>query len=358
MTVRDDITAAFSGAVMIGNSVLRVMSDAMAGLGHLTLRYIDWATRQFLPDTAEADWLDRHGDIWLVNADASVGRKGATLAVGTITMTGVNGTVIPNGTLFSSDTFGAGYESTLLATIGVGPTTVNVRALDAGFDGNLGAGENIELVTPIAGADSDATVVLIDGGMDAETDDELRARILFRIRQPPAGGDANDYVAWALAVSGVTRAWTSTEMGIGTVTVRFMMDDLRVGDGGFPNAGDIVTVTSYIDEMRPVAIKDRWVLAPIPEPINFTISDLDQDTPSIRAGIETAVREMLRAKAAPAHIINGVPQPAQTIYAAWVSDAIISVVGVNSFTLRMEDRDMPYNGSLGVLGTILYDNVG
>src|SRR3982751_1668605 len=91
--VPDDIVAAFSGAVNIGNSVLRVMADANAGLSHLVLRYIDWVSRQMLPDTAETEWLDRHGDIWLVNADNSVGRKSASYAAGTVTMTGVNGTV-------------------------------------------------------------------------------------------------------------------------------------------------------------------------------------------------------------------------------------------------------------------------
>ena len=80
----------------------------------------------------------------------------------------------------------------------------------------------------------------LDGGTDEETDEELRARVLRRIRQPPMGGDAYDYVAWALAVPGVTRAWCSPlEMGIGTVTVRFMMDDLRADNDGFPIADDI-----------------------------------------------------------------------------------------------------------------------
>src|SRR6478736_4591283 len=85
------------------------------------------------------------------------------------------------------------------------------------------------------------------GGADTETDDQLRARVLFRIQQPPMGGDANDYVAWALAVPGVTRAWCSPlEMGMGTVTVRFMMDELRASNGGFPLGEDIETVSDYL----------------------------------------------------------------------------------------------------------------
>src|SRR6266436_4074279 len=201
--VRDDIIAAFSGAVTIGNSVLRVMADAISGLGHLTLRYIDWLARQFLPDTAEKDWLDRHGDIWLVNADGSTGRKNATFAAGSITMTGTNGTLVASGTTLTSAS-GVGYETTEQITIGVTVTTVAIRALDAGIQGNLGVGETIALTDNIGGVDSTATVVDVSGGIDEEDDVDLRARVLFRIQKPPMGGDADDYIVWATAVAGVT----------------------------------------------------------------------------------------------------------------------------------------------------------
>ena len=77
------------------------------------------------------------------------------------------------------------------------------------------------------------------GGTDTETDEQLRARILQRIQNPPMGGSAADYVAWALAVPGVTRAWAAPEQGIGTITVRFLMDDLRADDDGWPTPADV-----------------------------------------------------------------------------------------------------------------------
>jgi uncharacterized phage protein gp47/JayE len=333
--------------------VLRVLSDAQGGLCHLTLQYIDWLSLQLLPDTAEKEWLDRHGAIWLVNADGSKGRKQATFAVGSVEFIGTPGTVVPNATQLTGGN--VGYETTAEVTLGDAPTEAPVRALDAGAIGNREGGESIGVITSIPGLDGGATVVEITGGVDTENDDDLRARILFRIQQPPMGGDANDYVAWALAVPGVTRAWAAVEMGIGTITVRFMMDELRADQGGFPNNDDIATVTAYIDSVRPVTTKDRWVLAPVPEPINFTIRNLVEDTESIREEIEIAVEDMLRARAAPAHSVNGQLVPATTIYEAWVSGAIMSVVGVDSFTLVMDDHPMPYNGSLGVLGTVLYE---
>lgn len=352
--VRDDIVAAFSGAITIGNSVLRVMADAMSGLGHLTLRYVDWLARQLLPDTAEKEWLDRHGDIWLVNADGSHGRKNAAFAAGPITMTGTNGTLVASGTTLQSSA-GVGYETTEQITVGVTATQVAVRALDAGAIGNLAVGETLGLTDDVSGIDSEAIVVAVTGGVDEESDPDLLARILFRIQQPPMGGDASDYVDWATAVAGVTRAWAAPlEMGIGTMTVRFMMDDLRASVNGFPLAADIANVTTYIDIKRPVAIKDRWVLAPIPEHIDFTVTELDVDSVSVRSAIEVAVRAILREKAAPAHAVNGILQPAQTIYRSWVSEAISNVQGVNHFKLIMEDHEMPSNGHIGILGTIIY----
>jgi len=109
--VRGEVTTSLGRASFVGNSVLRVMADAMAAVCHLTLRYLDWLSLQFLPDTAEHEWLDRHGDIWLVNADGSTGRKVATFASGSITIFGDQGAIIPAGTrLTGSDDWP--YETT------------------------------------------------------------------------------------------------------------------------------------------------------------------------------------------------------------------------------------------------------
>src|ERR1700741_241967 len=102
--VRDAVAASLPGAdANVPNSVLRVLSDNQGALCHLTLQYIDWLALQLLPDTAETEWLDRHGQIWLVNADGSTGRKMATLSSGTGSFQGlIDGSVIPAGTQLQS----------------------------------------------------------------------------------------------------------------------------------------------------------------------------------------------------------------------------------------------------------------
>jgi uncharacterized phage protein gp47/JayE len=342
--VRDAIHGTLPGSdANIPNSLLRVMADAMGALCHLTLQYIDWLSKQLLPDTAETEWLDRHGQIWLVNSDGSIGRKQATLAKGTIAITGNVGVVVPANTLLqNSDQLG--FETTDQVVIG-GVTSVPVRALDPGAQGNLSIGAPMAFVTPPTGVDQTAKVITLAGGADVETDEELRARILLRIQQPPMGGDKTDYEAWALEVPGVTRAWCDPlELGMGTVVLRFMMDDLRADNGGIPLAEDVAAVQAYIDTKRPVAVKDMFVVAPIPYPINMHITELVNDTPSTRANIEQNLRNMLFDRAF----------PGGTIYASWVEGAIADAVGVDHFELIFMTQVMPSPGHLGVLGSIIY----
>lgn len=350
--VRDDVIAALSGSVLIANSVLRVMADAMAALAHLTLRYIDWVASQLLPDTAETEWLDRHGDIWLTNADNSVGRKSAAYSSGVATFIGdVGGATMPEATPLAAGALN--FETTQEVAVGEGlATEVPIRALQSGTSSNLVTGTTIAVANQIAGILSDGTVVFLHGGSEDETDEELRSRVLERIRNPPMGGDAVDYQIWTRAVPGVTRAWSSNELGPGVITVRFAMDDQRLN--GIPGEDDINTVKAYLDTKRPVAIKDLQVQPPVPEPINFTISNLNPNTADVWTGIVDSVTAMLRQKAHPAYLVNGVLLPAQTIYTAWVSEAIMQAPGVVSFDLIMADHVMPWPGSLAVMGTVTH----
>lgn len=345
--VRDAIRANLPGAdASIPNSVLRVMSDAMGALCHLTLQFIDWLSLQLLPDTAEHEFLDRHGDIWLKNADGTTGRKGATLAAGSVTFTGTAGTVVPLNAQLAYAAGLAAYETTQAVTIGSGPTACTVRALDPGIAGNRLDGDTLVLTSPPPGADSAATVVEITGGVDEENDDDLRTRILLRIQQPPMGGDSRDFVLWTLAVPGVTRAWCfPLEQGVGTTTIRFMMDDLRSAFNGFPQPGDIDTVKTYIDSMRPVAVKDCFVVAPIPWPVDVgPITLLVNDDSTTRGNIQASLQNEFYLLA-----------PGNTVYRSRIDEAISAADGEEHHELQFITISPPGNGYLPILGNIIYE---
>ncbi len=341
---RDFISAYLPGAdATVPNSNMRVLSDANAGVAALNLQYLAYLAGELLPDTA-VDWLDRHAQIWLGGA------KSATYAAGAAAVTGSNGTVLPLATRMGA-TNGCEYETTAQITIGTGPTQVALRSLFPGAQGNQAAGSKLTVSVAISGVDASATVVDLTGGTDTESVDSVRERILARIRQPPMGGDADDYVAWARALPGVSRAWCAPkEMGPGTVTVRIMMDELRSGSGGFPLESDLAASRVSLDAVRPVAVKDFFLLAPIAEVIPYTVTDLDPDTSATRAALEASVNAMIATRAAPAHAIGGILQDAQTIHREWVSAAILDAAGVYSFNLVMDDHPMPTSGHMATVG--------
>jgi|SRR5262245_58146553 len=161
-------------------------------------------------------------------------RKGATRSAGTVAFSGVPGVNVPEGTVVTAPN-GQEYETLEFITLTDQPTEVAVRSLTPGTDANQPAGTVLALASPLSGVSADVVVVDLRGGTEVETDEELRARVLERIRKPPMGGDADDYVAWAMSIPSVTRAWCAPrEMGMGTVTVRFMCDALRADNAGFP----------------------------------------------------------------------------------------------------------------------------
>jgi uncharacterized phage protein gp47/JayE len=125
------------------------------------------------------------------------------------------------------------------------------------------------------------------------------------------------------------------------------MDDLRADDDGWPNQGDINTVAGYIDQMRPVTVKDCFVVAPIKQFIDIEIANLVPEAVEVSGAIEASVGEMLHELA----------KPGQTIYAAWISYAIMNATGVQSFKLVTDnDYVMPAPGYMAVLSTIVYDD--
>jgi uncharacterized phage protein gp47/JayE len=352
--VRDKVRGNLEGAdASIPNSLLRILSDVSAGMTHQVLQFVDWLSLELMPDTAEQEWLDRHAHMWLKNADGTTGRKLATLAIGQVALTGTTWTPVPIGTRLIGGLNGdVDYETTetVFLASGGAPTPTPARALDPGIVGNLEPGATMRVVNPGPGVDTEASVIVMDHGVDEETTDELRSRVLLRIRNPPQGGANIDYELWALGVPGVTRAWCyALEMGMGTVTVRFMMDRLREDEGGFPRDSDVGNVYNALDKLRPVAVKDMFVVAPIPYRVNVQIDRLIPDTPTVRAAIGLSIQIMLRDRA----------EPGQTIYAAWKNFAIMSAPGVRSYTLMNAGDDyMPSSGHMPVLGNIIYGETG
>lgn len=320
-------------------STVVVLAAVEAGATHLLHGHIEFLSQQIFPDQSETSWLERHAALY------GITRTAATVATGTVTLTGVNGVVVPAGTeLQRAD--GAIYETTSGGTIASGTATIAVAALIAGADGNAVAATVLTLVSPISGVAATATVAgsgLVSGA-DAESDAALRLRVLERLQAPPQGGSSADYVRWAKEVSGVTRAWVYPgELGAGTVVVRFVRDGDGAGSAIMPSAGEVTDVADYLAPRRPVTAAVT-VLAPVADALAMTIA-ITPDTADTRAAVTAQLTDLLARLA----------EPAGTIPLSQLLVAIGVAEGVTDFTLTTPSADVTHaSGHMAVLGTITW----
>lgn len=325
-----------AGATQLRQSNIRVLPKVFAFAVHGLYAYIDWVVRQLFPDTAEKSFLERQASI------QGIYRREATAATGTLTVTRTAGATIPVGTVFVA----ADGETRFLTTEEpeVDANEVPVQCMTIGTGGNREAGETYALVSPLSGVATEATGSEMAGGTEAETDDSLRERLIYRLQNPPRGGTATDYVAWAMEVPGVTRAWCfPKELGIGTVTVRFATDGLT--ENGVPTEGMVSIVSDYIAENAPVTAATT-VVAPVAKTVNFVIEDLYPDTPSVRAQIEAELKSLFIREA----------EPGKALLISHVRQAISSAAGEEDFTLVSPTEDIGADvDELLVVGSVTYE---
>lgn len=336
------IEADLSSGLLDGDSLLRrsalgVLARALAGQGHMLQAFQDWAARQPFPDTAEAEFLNHHAEIW------NVPRKAAVAATGQATFTGSTGAVLPAATeLRRVD--GALYRTTEEATLASGTALVPIQAVEPGLAGNAAAGQGLSLVAPVDGMNATAVVdgSGLTGGLDAEGDDSLRARLLARIQAPPHGGNAADYLAWALAVPGVTRAWVyPRHLGAATVGVAIVADDDP--EGPLPTVEIVAAAQAYLDSVRPVTA-DVTVFGPSALSVPVALA-LSPDTPATRAAVEAELRDLFAREA----------QPGQVLYLSHLREAISLAPGETNHVLTAPTADVvPDTYEFPVLGTITY----
>lgn len=323
---------------LLRRGVAAALSRVMAGLAHGWYGALDWASRQAFVDTAAAEFLDDHARRW------GLKRKPAAYAVGTVTLTGAEGSVVPPATLLQRAD-GVQYLTTAEGTIdATGSVTIAIEAVVAAGSGNASEGTTISLVSPVSGVQIQGSLGSggATGGVDSEGDEDLRARIQLRIQEPPMGGTEADFVQWALEVPGVTRAWAiGNYFRYGTVGVWFVVDDDPAGL--IPSPAKVAEVQAAIDLVRPVTAQTT-VLAPVATAVDFTIH-VEPDTPGVRALVEAALEDLVRRKA----------EPGGTILESTIREAISTVPGETDHTLVAPAGDVVHAaGQLPVPGVITW----
>jgi uncharacterized phage protein gp47/JayE len=372
--VAADIASALEGAdALLRFAVLKIVGKVQAGMSNMHMGYLDWISLQAVPFTAEDEYLEG----WA--ALKKVYRKAATPASFSVVFNGTVGKPLNAGTpVIRSD--GTSYTTTATQSVGgSGTVTVTVLADVAGSVGNTDVGATMTLGATVDGIQSSGTVAAnVQSGADIEDNDSLRSRMLEAYQNTPQGGDVNDYVGWALAVAGVTRAWCApNNFGAGTVVIYTMWDDAEAAHGGFPQGtngvsqydkgpggiprgsiatGDQLVVADTIVTEQPVAAL-IYSVSPIANNLTFTISGLTSASTATRAAISAAIADVF--------FRNGDPR-AGTINRDDIESAIAAISGTSGFVITLVQgvigvttTTYPGNiqgsfGSLPVLANVIY----
>lgn len=331
-SLRDDMLSRVDAdEVLLRRADAEIYSRVFAGAMHGLYGYADWISKQIIWDRCDEDTLERWASMWL-----TVPRKPAKAASGPVTFVIGVGAAVPAGTVLKAFD-GVQYQTTADNT----GMTAPIVALVPGADGNRAAGQSLSLVSPIPGVQTQAIAGEISDGSDIESIESLRARLIARVRTPPDGGSATDYVQWALEVAGVTRAWVAPlEQGAGTVVVRFVRDNDATL---IPDAGEVAAVQAHISAVKPVTA-EVYVVAPVADPLNFQIA-LTPATVAVKAAVETELRDLLLREAAP-----GV-----TLLISHIREAISTAAGETDHVLVAPVANVvPATGHMPVFGSITW----
>ena len=341
-------------------AVLRVLAWVIAGMAYLHDGYLDWISLQSTPFTATGEYLEG----WAALAPTPVLREAPTFASGPATWPGAVNSPLPANTVCNRGG-NVQYVTGAAATVGVGGTvTVTVTALVAGANGNSDSGTPLAFGTSVPGiSPNGAASGPITGGADLELDASLHSRMEESYAAPPHGGNAADYVTWALQVPGVTRAWVpNVPLVPGAVTVFFMMDAAEAIHGGFPQgtngvaaletrdtpaAGDQLAVANHLFPLRPVT-PVVYAVAPQASVRAFTLAGL--------TGITVAQQGQVTAALTTLFLQKDSPLATTSIEQSDVAAAISAIGGLPSFAVTLPSS-WPIASAVGylfTLGTVTY----
>ncbi len=268
------------------------------------------AIQVFFPDFSYSGFLDK------IAAQDGLTRRAATSAEGYVTITGVTGTTIPKGFLFSTPATqisgGIEFAATESKTIPAeGTVQVPVKCISTGVDGNVSPGSITLMASPISGIESINNASTLSGGTPEETDDSLRQRVKESDAQGSSsfvGNDA-DYKRWAQEVDGVGDVVVVPEWeGAGTGTVKLIVMDAT---GSPANQTMLDAVYDHImsDDDRDHRLAPIGAILTVVTagPVSISVSAsivLDEDADIL--SVTTAFRTALQAYFAEAKTENAV----------------------------------------------------
>ena len=172
-------------------SEIRNLLESFAVDLYTLMEEVDDVSRICFVETAEGEWLDKHGANPLINLPRETGE----MSKGTVTFSIAEATtsevVVPIDTILVSEETGLQFSTLADAIIPVGETSVTALAecLTVGVDGNAESStvtlfeDDFNLYNGLTVTNTEAFA----GGIDYEEDDEYRERLLAYLRKDDFG---------------------------------------------------------------------------------------------------------------------------------------------------------------------------
>lgn len=355
--IEADYKAGLSLQAILRRSFLAIFAKAFGGASHTLHGHIQYGIEEkFFPDTGDEETVIRWGTLFRLP------RKEETFAELIIDVTGTTGGDLIGGTTKYVRSDGALYTVKDNITVpAAGTVQATIVADVAGEAGNMEDADSISLQSAIAGIQSEATVDSTSiEGEDLEDLELYRERVLARMGNPPAGGTVNDFIAFALSVAGVTRAWVLPNfLGEGTVGVTFVEDD---EDPIIPDAAKVAEVQTALLENEPQGTAGSTAFAPNEFEMNPQIQ-IKPNTAAVQAAVIAELNDLLAREAQvrdavdPDQVGLGVQFDGK-IKLSQINEAISIADGEEDHVLLSPLADVqPLSGGLVTLGTPVFSTL-
>lgn len=243
------------------------------------------------PQSARRDALEQH-----LITKFGTGFTQPTRAQGPIRFGGTAGQSLPADTEFLHVSSGNLYRSVAEVLLDAATGTAVIRSVSTGQQQNLLAGTALVISAPPPGIDPSAvTTDFITDGRDEETKESAAARILADDRDPPAGGKATDFKAWALAADPAVVDVNVLRFPFGLGTVGLVIQAGTTDIDAAVDAGLPVVVTpspelrarvkTYVDAVKPLTAT-VYTFAPqeLPVDVEVLVAFLSGTAATIPAG--------------------------------------------------------------------------
>jgi uncharacterized phage protein gp47/JayE len=260
----------------------RVLSWALSGVLALLYAFVKWVYDQISPVTCDLAMLLYWGQRYnLLPKDAS-----ASLLA--ITVSGTNGSVCAAGTLWQSADNGLVYSQVADATISGTTASAQMECLTEGADGNLDPALTLTLPSPVAGITGAVVASTVEAGVDAETTEDYRVRILQRMRYQSIVGTAAGYITQALQVEGIVKAFAKRKTSSSDIQVYPLV--ASTGANRIPDAPTLAIVQAYLQSVsRRLLSVTVTAEATVERTCAITITGLSPGDAATKATVEAAI---------------------------------------------------------------------